>query len=307
MPGATRAARALSGPWTLAGPWILRGAWGLRGAGGLRCAWTLAAAVALAGSLFPALLHPHQADSADLASPAIPDSPVTEAHLADPATALSVTGEAGSADPGTLEEGVRRYDLLLDGTPVGTASYRLERRGPDWVATASVSQIGGPGRQVTTLRFDATDFTPRSLRQAQGDGPLRIGVALEVRDGRILGQIDRPPRFGGPEEVDLPREDLLFPGMDEYALAMAPLEEGIRIRFALLDVLRGTPVRMEARVRGLEVVDTPAGRFDVWRVEMGDPDDPSVLFLRAEAPHLLVRQEYPGQPLVLELTGVSPL
>lgn len=220
---------------------------------------------------------------------------------------MPTPGEGVGWDASRLEEGVRRYALLVQGNEVGTATYRLERDGDAWVGSTSVrSDVAGA--QETEVRFGALDFAPISLRQTQSAGPMTIEVDLEVVDGQIRGNLSLPPQLGGDRELDLEAEDLLLPGMDEYALAAATLAEGARIRIPYLDAVQGQRTTIEAQVVGREEIEVPAGTFDTWRVEIGGPQGTLTLFLRVEAPHILVEQRYPpGQPVSLVLTGMSPL
>lgn len=102
-------------------------------------------------------------------------------------------------------------------------------------------------------------------------------------------------------------EGVLLPGMEEYALAVAELSEGARINIPYLNLLADEQGVLEARVRGQEEVSVPAGTFQVWRVELTGGQMPMVLYLRADAPHVLIRQEYQGQPIRLDLTSIGPL
>ncbi len=202
---------------------------------------------------------------------------------------------------------MRRYDLLFGGRPVGGVTQHLAREGTEWVATSIVTPGGAAPPQITTLRFDAVDLTPRRLELATGAGGLGGSGRLEVEGGRIVGRLDLPPALGGARSVAVERGDLLLPGMEEYALALAPLETETRIRYALYDLVTGRATPYEARVGEIRRVDTPAGAFDAFRLEVSGGEGTTVLYLRATPPHILLRQEYPDQPLVLVLAGVSPL
>lgn len=227
-----------------------------------------------------------------------------------PALALLLPGLQGAPpppDPGTLEPGVRRYDLLFEGRPVGSVTHHLVREGAEWVATMVVAPGGAAPPQVTTLRFDVSDLTPHSYELATGAGGVGGSGRLAVEEGRIVGRVDLPPALGGSRQVSRERGDLLFPGMEEYALALAPLEPETRIRYALYDLVTGQPAPYEARVGKPGPVETPAGRFEAFPLEVTGEDGTILLHLRAAPPHILLRQEYPDQPMVLVLAGVSPL
>lgn len=200
-----------------------------------------------------------------------------------------------------LEEGVRRYDVYIQGNPMGAAEYRLEREGDEWVSTAVVTAMGA---QETRLRFSVDGLRPRSSEMDLG----QLSMSLQVEDGRLVGSLNLPPQLGGDREVDEAMEPgLLLPGMEEFALAVADLSEGARIGIPILNLMEDRRMTLDARVTGLEEISVPAGEFQVWRVELTGGEQPMILYLRAEAPHILVRQEYQSQPIRLDLTGVAPL
>ncbi len=212
--------------------------------------------------------------------------------------------EVGSSwDGERLEEGERRYEVYVQGEPMGTAEYALERRDGDWLSRVLISSMGST--QETVLRF-SSDFVPKAVTQEVSQGPMQIAADLVVEDGRLLGSVDLPEDLGGRREYDqeLPA-GTLFPGMEEYALAVADLKEGVDLLVTYLDLTRGETVRLEARVVGEEEVTVPAGTFDTWRVEVSGGDAPLTLFLRKSPPHLLIRQEFTGQPVRFDLIALT--
>lgn len=219
---------------------------------------------------------------------------------------LLAAAEAMDWDASRLEEGTRRYDIYIQGTAQGSAEYRLERDGGDWVSTAS--QTSAMGSQETRLRFSTDDLSPRGIEIRGEPGPAGMAVELSVDSGRIRGTLELPPQMGGNRDMDQELgEGVLLPGMEEYALAVAELSEGARISIPYLNLLADEQGVLEARVRGQEEVSVPAGTFQVWRVELTGGQVPMVLYLRADAPHMLIRQEYQGQPIRLDLTSIGPL
>jgi hypothetical protein len=217
-------------------------------------------------------------------------------------TSLDGVGWDGSI----LEEGVRTYAATLDGESIGRAEYRLEKAGEDWLSTATVTVLGTT--QVTRLRFDSGSLDPRMLTQETLDGPLRTGAEVTVSGGRLRGSVDLPPHLGGRRTFDEPLSPgILLPGMDEYALAVAPLAQGARLMLQTFDLVAGQIVRLEAQVRGEVEIEVPAGPIPSWRVELTGGATPMTLFLRKEAPHVLVRQEFGGQMIQFELETLAPL
>jgi zinc protease len=219
---------------------------------------------------------------------------------------LLAPGVAPSWDASRLEAGIRRYEVFVQDTPMGAAEYRLERDGDAWVSTSIISSPAGS--QESRLRFGVEDFAPLSIEQEAPVGPGRIQVNLRVEEGRLTGTIQLPAQLGGDREVDDPiAPGVLFPGMDEYALQLSELSEGARIRIPHLDLVEGTTTLLEARVTGREAVRVHAGEFESWRVELIGGQVPMILNLRVDAPHILIRQEYRGQPVRFELTALGPL
>ncbi len=223
----------------------------------------------------------------------------------NPLTRAEVLGEGeepSSFDVSLLSPHIRRYDVYVQGNPMGSAEYRLEREGDDWVSSVTTTVMGNG--QQTTVRFSALDFTPISLEQEASQGPMSTSAQLRVsEDGRVTGTVSLPPQMGGDSELDHPfPAGTLLPGMDEYALSVSPLEEGARISLRVLDLGQGSVSVLDARVTGEETIELAGSSFDTWRVELTGGPIPMTLFLRKDAPHILVRQEFMGQPVRFDLT-----
>ena len=222
----------------------------------------------------------------------------------DPLTRDEVLGlaEPTAWQADRLEAGIRRYDLYLQGEPMGSAEYTLERDGDSWVSTTFVTSPGGS--QESRLRFSALDFSPQALEQEIAQGPMDIRAQVQVEEGRLQGSVSLPEQMGGPQDYDRDlAPGVLLPGMDELALAVADLEEGARFSIPLMDLTQGEEITLEVRVTGQESIQVPAGSFDTWVVEVSGGPAPLTLYLREEAPHILIRQEFQGQPVRLDLTA----
>jgi hypothetical protein len=211
--------------------------------------------------------------------------------------------DPGGWDASRLEAGERVYDVVMQGSSLGSVEYRLEREGTDWVSTVLVQAMGA--LQSTRLRFSAVDFTPRALVQDM-DQSMQMGADVVVEGGRLTGRVDLPPQLGGTRDYDLAlAPGTLLPGMDEYALAVTDLEEGAEVSIPYMDLVRGEVTHVQALVTGTAEIEVPAGTFPTWRVEISGADLPLVLFLRQEAPHHLVRQEFVGQPIRFDLVTLT--
>jgi hypothetical protein len=216
-----------------------------------------------------------------------------------PQTALAPAFDRFSAlvlEPVTLQ-----YDLTFEGRPVGMSTVALAREGADWLATQTLE--AGPATQRIAVRF-TDDLTPLGLEQrAEGAGPDAGAVDLRVEDGRLRGTA-RMPR--GPERaLDSPfAAGTLLAGMDRWLLAGAELAPGRAYTARTYSPQRGAPVAITFRVAGEEQVTVPAGTFHAYRVEVSGDETHGTLWVRAERPHLILRQQVAGQPLLFELRSL---
>ncbi len=212
---------------------------------------------------------------------------------------MGVGAAVAAWDAAALTPHTRRYDVYMQDNVLGSAEYQLQREGDEWVAVQTQNVAGTTAR--TEIRFDDA-LTPRSLSQETG-GMMAIRADLRVEDGRIIGDLQLPPQAGGDRELDeeLPAGALLS-GMDEYALALGELGPDARLTLPVFDVTQGTTTQVQARVIGEERIALAGGEFDTWQVELSGGPLPLILYLRKEAPHYLIRQEFAGQPIRFDLT-----
>jgi zinc protease len=192
--------------------------------------------------------------------------------------------------------------VVFQGSEVGSTTLTLARDGEAWVSTQD-AQVG-PTSQRSETRFTAA-FAPLSMSQSVQAGPVQGEVELRVEEGRIRGHAKLPPQAGGDREVD---EALvagtIFTGMETWLLAAAALAPGREITLPLFDPTGGAVTSVTFRVAAEEEVTVPAGTFAAYRVEMSGGPQPATLWLRRDAPHLLLRQELAGQPVTIELRTV---
>lgn len=218
----------------------------------------------------------------------------------DPAS-LQVRAAAERVDASALEPVTLTYGVVAQGSPVADVTITLARDDEEWVASTS---IAGMMSQESEVRF-LQDLTPVSARQRTQQGPMTIATELAVADGRLTGRLSLPAQMGGDREVDAEAvPGMLLPEMEAWYLAASDLEPGKSVTVPQFDAMSGGAVNVTYTVTGLESVTVPAGTFDALRVESSGTPQAFVLFLRADAPHILLRQEYAGQPVVLELREI---
>jgi predicted Zn-dependent peptidase len=193
--------------------------------------------------------------------------------------------EAPPVDLALLAPGVHVYTIGFQGNIVGEATQTLVRETVDGreAFRATLSILG----QTQEVVFDALTFAPLRASMA-GPAPLE----MRVEGGRVLGEFQ-----GQPIEMDYVPGALL-PGMEGFAIASADLSRTRELRLSMLGP--GGPATLTARVVGETSVDVPAGRFDVYELEVSGPNA-STMHVRRQRPHVLIRQELAAQPVVLEL------
>jgi zinc protease len=213
--------------------------------------------------------------------------------------ALEVRAAAERFSAAGLQPVVLALGVVFQGSEVGSTTLTLARDGEVWVA-AQEAQVG-PTVQRSETRFTG-EFAPLSMLQSVQAGPVQGEVELRVEEGRIRGHAKLPPQAGGEREVD---EALvagtIFTGMETWLLAAAALAPGREIIVPLFDPTGGAVTSVTFRVAAEEEVTVPAGTFAAYRVEMSGGPQPATLWLRRDAPHLLLRQELAGQPVTIEL------
>jgi zinc protease len=206
-------------------------------------------------------------------------------------------------DASRLQAGTLTYQLMVQGNPLGTVTERLVREGDEWVATSSIESP--VMAQSTELRFSAIDFSPVMVDQQVRQGPVSITTDLRVENGRIVGRAELPEQMGGPRDVDVEMVNgLLLPGMDSYVLSAADLEEGASITLPVYTTMTNAVTPVTYSVTGVEEVTVAAGTFNTFRIEVAGPQ-PMTVYARQEAPHIVVRQEFAGQPVAIELQSID--
>jgi zinc protease len=215
---------------------------------------------------------------------------------------IEVRAPAGGYDL----SGLRPYDLsyrfLVQGNPMGTVTSRLVREGDAWVSRTAVASP--MATQESEVRFLA-DGTPVSARESATQGGMQMGSELAFEGGRVTGQLRMPPQAGGEREIDVEVPAGTLPsGMEGVLLTGSALAVGQTLTFPVFQPTAGAPTVVTFRVTGEETLTVPAGEFPVYRVEMSGGQTPMTLFLRREAPHVMVKQEFSGMPVEMQLEAI---
>lgn len=217
-------------------------------------------------------------------------------------SALEVRASTERFDASRLRPVTLTYRVMVQGNPFGTAVSSLAQQGGQWVGTSNVRL--GPVTQESETRF-TNQMVPVSTRQSAA-GPVQSQVELRFANGRVTGTAKLPPQAGGDKTFNTEVVGgTLLPGMDEYVLAVADLQPGRTLTLPVFSAQSGGVVNHTARVTSTESVTVPAGTFQTYRLEVTGGQQSFTLFARQELPHIVVRQEFVGQPVILELQSIK--
>ncbi|HET8657325.1 MAG TPA: insulinase family protein [Longimicrobiaceae bacterium] len=216
---------------------------------------------------------------------------------------LEVKASTESFSAADLQPSTRTYQVLVNGNAMGTATGSLAREGSGWVSTSDV-QVG-PVKQHSEVHF-TNDLTPVSATTSVQQGAMQMGSQLQYADGKVTGTVKMPAQMGGEKTIDatVPK-GTLFNGMDEIALAVADLAPGKTISIPVFSPQSGSPMTASFKVTGTESVTVPAGTFQAYRVEMAAGPQSGTLWVRRDAPHVVVKQDIAGQPVSIVLQSMK--
>lgn len=220
----------------------------------------------------------------------------------DPAS-LQIGASTERLDASRLRPSTVTYQVLLNGNPFGTSTSRLSQEDGVWVGRTEMQ--AGPLAQQTEVRF-GEGLVPILSRMSLSQGPMQVSSDLRFSNGRITGTLQLPEQMGGEKMVDMEvPAGTLLPGMDEYALRAATLGPGRMLTMPLFNAQSAGLTNLTARVTGEEEVTVPAGSYPAYRLEASAGQQNFVIWVRREAPHVVLKQEYVGQPLTIVLQSID--
>lgn len=216
-------------------------------------------------------------------------------------SALEVRASGERFDMARLRPVTLEYTFKAQGNPIGRSTSTLSQDGAGWKSLLEL-QFGAV-QQTITARWGA-EWHPIDYVETYA-GAFDGRAEVRLADGRLTGSATMPAQAGGNKTFDA----AMVPGgawsmMDEAMLSTAELAEGKTIVIPVFNTSTGAVAPVTFTVGAAQSVTVPAGTFQAFRVESAGGSSPLVLWLRADAPHVVVRQELVGQPLVSELTVI---
>lgn len=215
---------------------------------------------------------------------------------------LEVRAAAVSFDPSGIEPVTLVRSLRVQGNPVADFTKQVTRTTEDGRGVIESVNRGsaGPSSTEQRVRFDARDFTPIDSHLSQQAPGGRISLDLSYVDGRVTGRIVGPG--GDTTRVDTTVvKGTILPGMDAFVVWLANLDGSREITVPAFDPQSGGAYNLQLEVLGDTTLTVPAGTFEAYRLRMTTPQATTIVYARKQAPHIVLRQEFQGRPIVLEL------
>ena len=225
---------------------------------------------------------------------------------------LEIVASSVVLDASILTPGRWTYRLSVQGQVIGEMTREVAEVETEAGPAMTVRSLLSAGGQMVEqeVLFEPVGFTPlvASVRMAVGGREVG-GSELRFQGGRVTGVVRRPTG----EEQSIDRQvppGTLVGEMQGLAVWLADLDVGTELRFPVVSSETGALTTVTIRVLSTTEVSTPAGTFDAYEIEASSPLGSQRILARVEAPHVILRVESVGQPVVVELTslpGRTPL
>jgi predicted Zn-dependent peptidase len=218
---------------------------------------------------------------------------------------LAVKAAAFTFDATGIQATTLVYSLNFQGNPVGEITTQVSRESLDGRDVVRSKTAGGAMTMTMEQEvvFEAETFTgiESHASQKMGDRGMDIDLRLEggVVTGTVAGMSAEPQQINA-EVVD----GTLLPGMDDYMIWLADLDANKEIDMPAFNALSGSPYTYKLEVVGETTVTVPAGEFEAYQLKVISGQGEATIYARRQAPHIVLRQEPAGQPLVIELKEI---
>ncbi|HEX6559816.1 MAG TPA: insulinase family protein, partial [Longimicrobiales bacterium] len=217
------------------------------------------------------------------------------ADAAEPQQKLTI--DASNLQPMTLTYGVTAQGMEV--AEVVRTITRETVNGKNVVKSSASTTGMMTGKQ--DLTFEAKTFAPVSSSMSQQAGGREFSAILNVTNGKVSGMASMPPN-GDPAPIDaaLP-EGAILPGMDEFVIWLTDFSVSKELKLNVFSPQSGSVIPVTLKVTGESKQKVAAGEFDVYDLEMQTSQGSMKAYVRKAAPHIVVKQEFVAQPVVIEL------
>lgn len=188
--------------------------------------------------------------------------------------------------------GAHRYDLVIslrgEEKIVGSSDVVLTRVGDNMRFTAVTFAPQLAYNDRVEVLFNATSLAPLShVADAMG-GMSQGHTSIAFADGRAKGRVQVPTAQGvRTSDVDVAMDaDVTDEAIADVLLATADLEKGMSGSYRAFRASTGKIESTRVRVADRETISVPAGKFEVFRIEVRDGRE--TLFVTTAEPRIVV-------------------
>jgi hypothetical protein len=223
--------------------------------------------------------------------------PVAAADAAVKPSNVSI--DASAVKPMTLV-----YGVAFQGNPIAENTMVVSRANAGGKDVVKVnSSTTGMMTASNELVFEAKTFTPVSWNMEMQMGPQAMSAKLAYANGKITGTSKMPQ---GEKAVDAAAPaGTLLSGMDQFAIMLNDFATAKQITLPVFNAQTGTVSNFTAKVVGESKVTVPAGTFDVYDLDVSGAEGSMKVFVNKAMPHVIVKQEFAAQPVVMELKSIK--
>lgn len=195
-----------------------------------------------------------------------------------------------------------------DGQQVGSAVYTLRAADdsegkPAWAFERQITALGS--QEVITVTMDAQGFRPQASRMTRSNDGSQESVDAQYDAGQVDMLLNTRQNIMTTQRASVPsdaRETVTLPML----LRALPLASGYATEINVFMPIAGQLERIEVQVTGEEALQTEAGSFATWVVELNTRDSQSKAWIAKEAPHVLVKYLDGRNKATLQLTQYQP-
>lgn len=221
-------------------------------------------------------------------------NPISMASLAP--RAASVSFSAVGLQPLRLD-----YSVTFQGIPVGSTVRALEEGATPGTLVFSSQTVLGPQTIDQSVTVQVADLAFVETSMQIGMEGQTGGGTVRAEGNRLVGTL-RTPDSEEPIDMEAPAGALVGE-MVELALWVSDLAVGDELRLPIANVQLGTVDNSVMTVEALEEITVPAGTFNAYRIAVTG-GDAQTIWVREEGPHIMLRSESQGQPIVIQLSAL---
>ncbi|HEX6791714.1 MAG TPA: insulinase family protein [Candidatus Krumholzibacteria bacterium] len=213
---------------------------------------------------------------------------------------VAVQGTDFDYDTASLVNTTATYSFKYQEMNLGDMNVTLTKQGKEF---ASTSAITGMIQMNEEMKFGA-DFEPLAYKFSMAAGPQQAKADVAFADGVAKGHVEGGK--DGPKDINVPLvKGAILKSAIDVVISTLPLETGKTFKFPVIDAQSGSMENLSLEVMGEEDVTVAAGSYSTYKVKVKSGEGEQIMYVRKEAPHVLVKQEVPAQGINIELKSIK--